>query len=114
MAGGDKEAAAACLFLCTQYVHSENRENYLKAMMKEMSLPLSYFTEEKLTELAEKYQFPLHPEKRVIELAYENGIAVIDEDPKSAVYFLRIARDLAPDDQVIKEKLAMAEKKLEG
>ena len=114
MAGGDEEAAVACLFLSTQYVHSEDRENYLKAMMKEMSLLPSFFTEEKLTELAEKYQFPLNPEKKVIKLAYEKGIAVIDEDPKSAVYFLRIARDLAPDDQVIKEKLAMAEKKLEG
>ena len=72
----------------------------------------SYFSNEKMNELAEKYKFPLNPEKTAVKLAYENGVAEIDENPELAVYYLQIARDLS-DTKEIKEKLENAEKKLE-
>ncbi len=111
-AGDDEEAAVACLLLSNSYYRNEDREKYMKAKMKETGFLPSYFTEEKMKEIAEKYRFPLNPEKTAIKLAYENGISEIDEDPELAVYYLKIARGLS-DAPEIEEKLAMAEKKLE-
>lgn len=111
-AGDAEEAAVACLLLSNSYYRNEEKENYMKAKMKETGFLPSYFTEETMNEIAEKYRFPLNPEKTAIKLAYENGISEIDEDPELAVYYLKIARDLS-DAQEIEEKLEMAEKKLE-
>lgn len=111
-AGDAEGAAVACLLLSNSYYRNEEKENYMKAKMKESGFLPSYFTEEIMNEIAEKYRFPLNPEKTAIKLAYENGISEIDEDPELAVYYLKIARGLS-DAQEIEEKLAMAEKKLE-
>ena len=111
-AGDAEEAAVACLLLANSYYRNEERENYMKAKMKETGFLPSYFTSEKMREIAETYRFPLNPEETAIKLAYENGVAEIDDDPELAAYYLRIARDLS-DASEIKEKLAMAEKKLE-
>lgn len=110
--GGDMEAAIACLFLCNYYYRNEDREYFMKAMMKKTGVLPSYFSGEKMRELSEKYRFPLEPEKTAVKLAYENGAAVMDEDPELAVYYLRIANELS-DAQEIKDSLTLAEKRVE-
>ena len=54
----------------------------------------------------------MEPEKTAVNLAYKNGIAVMDEDPALAVYYLQIASDLS-DAQEIKDNLTLAEKRAE-
>lgn len=80
-----------------------------KAIMKETNLLPSHFTTERMQELAREYRFPLEPEKAVVNLAYENGMNVINSDPQLAVYYLKIASDLAESDE-IRNGLIMAQK----
>ena len=108
-AGKCFEAAIACLLLSNSYYLNKDREEYMKAIMKETNLLPSHFTTERMQELAREYRFPLEPEKAVVNLAYENGMNVINSDPQLAVYYLKIASDLAESDE-IRNGLIMAQK----
>lgn len=112
-AGGEMEAAIACFLLSDYYTPDKERRIDTKEMMKETGLLNSHFTSEKMYEISKKYRFPLEPEKTAAILALENGVAIMDDNPKLAVYYLRIANDLS-DAPEIKYNLAIAEKKLEA
>lgn len=110
-AGDALEAAVACHILANAYYRNEDREQYMKVMMKERGFLPSHFTVEKFQELSERYRFPLNPEKTAVKLAYETGSSLVDSDPGKALYYLKIANELS-DAQEIKEALEKAENML--
>ncbi len=110
-AGDALEAAVACHLLANAYYRNADREQYMKAMMKETGFLPSHFTAEKLQELSEQYKFPLNPEKTAVRLAYETGNSLLNNDPGRAMYFLKIANELS-DAQEIKDSLETAESML--
>lgn len=111
------EAAIACLLLSNSYYLNKDREDYMKAIMNETNLLPSHFTAERMQELAKEYRFPLEPEKAVVNLAYKNGMDVINSDLQLAVYYLQIANELAESDEIrnalIKARI-MTEEQIDG